>query len=109
VVLAVILGSGAAVRFLLAGDWSAFLAWAVGALFIPSLAAALGAWSSSRKLFEVVYLIWWYLGPWGGLSALDFAGASDASLASGMPPAYLAAALGLLALALAGRWRQVRG
>jgi hypothetical protein len=108
-VLAVILGGGAAMRFLLAGDWGALLAWAVGAVFIPSLAVALGAWSGSHKLFEVVYLIWWYLGPWGGLGALDFAGATDVSLASGMPLAYLTAALGLLALALAGRWRQVRG
>ena len=34
-----------------------------GAAFIPTLALAAGVWSQSSKLFEAVYLVWWYLGP----------------------------------------------
>jgi hypothetical protein len=30
------------------------LAWTAGVFFIPSLALALGVWSGSSKLFEVV-------------------------------------------------------
>ena len=36
------------------GDWRGLLAWLTGALFIPTLALALGVWSGSSKLFEIV-------------------------------------------------------
>ena len=49
----------------------------IGALFIPSLALALGIWSGSRKLFEVVYMLWWYAGPINQVDTLDFMGASS--------------------------------
>ena len=48
------------------GDWTAAGAWAVGALFIPTLALALGVWSGSGKLFEVVFLVLWYSAPCSG-------------------------------------------
>jgi hypothetical protein len=35
-----------------AGDGSGLAAWAVGALFIPTLALALGVWSGSSKLLR---------------------------------------------------------
>ena len=48
-------GSGTAVRLILADEWTGLLAWAVGALFIPSLALALGLWSRNSRFFEAVY------------------------------------------------------
>jgi hypothetical protein len=57
VLLAMITGGGVAVRLGLAGDWAGLGAWTVGALFIPTLALALGVWSGGGKLFEVVYLL----------------------------------------------------
>ncbi len=104
----VLLGGGAGLRLLLGGEWPALGAWAAGALFIPSLALALGAWSGGHKLFEVVYVLLWYLGPTHPkeMPELDFMGAADASVARGMPGVYLILALLLMGVALLGRRRQ---
>lgn len=64
--LMVLLGSGAALSLALAGSWPALLGLAVTALLIPALALALGVWSGSPRLFEIVSLICWY----GALNAL---------------------------------------
>ncbi len=105
-----LIGGGVAVRLLAAGDWSGLTGWLAGALFIPSLALALGVWSGSGRLFEVVYIVLWYIGPLQGAKApgMDFLGATDASVAAGTPERFLAAAGVLLIVALAGRWRQLR-
>jgi hypothetical protein len=99
--------SGAVLCLLLAGQWSALLALIVGAAFIPALALALGVWSRSSKLFEVVYLVLWYVGPMNGNLALDYLGATDAALASGMPLVYVLLTLLLLGSALLGSRRQL--
>jgi hypothetical protein len=102
-IVAVLAGSGVALRLVLAGDWPALLAWAVGALFIPTLALALGAWSGSGKAFEGLYATIWYIGPVNRLAALDFMGATDKAVATGVPLYYLALTVLLLGLAALGR------
>lgn len=109
VALALLTGSGAAIRFLVAGQWDSLGAWAVGALFIPTLALALGLWSGSSKLFEVLYLLLWYVGPMNQVPAMDYTGATPAGLASGMPLVFLGATALLLGAAVAGRRRQLAG
>jgi hypothetical protein len=109
VALAVLTGGGAAIRFLVAGQWDSLGAWVVGALFIPTLALALGLWSGSGKLFEVIYLVIWYIGPMNRVPTMDYAGATAAGLASGMPLVYLAVTALLLGAAVAGRRRQLAG
>ena len=104
VLVTALAGAGVAARLLIAGDGMGLLAWCVGVAFIPSLALALGVWSGDHKLFEVVYVTWWYFGPVNGLPALDFMGATGQSA----PLAYLLVTLALLGAALAGRWRQLR-
>jgi hypothetical protein len=106
-VVAMATGSGVALRLLLAGQWSALLAWAVGAAFIPALALALGVWSGSSKSFEVVYFLLWYAGPMNQVPALDYLGATDEAVATRIPLVYLALTLLLLGLAFAGRQRQI--
>jgi hypothetical protein len=92
---------------LLAGEWRGLFAGLAGALFVPALALGLGVWSRSRKPFEVVYALLWYLGPMQGLGALDFLGVSQIGSGRGMPLAYLAATAALLGAAAAGRrWRR---
>jgi hypothetical protein len=56
-----LMGAGAFLRYLLDGETVRLLAWTSGALFIPSLALALGVMTSSRKPFEVIYVTWMYL------------------------------------------------
>jgi hypothetical protein len=65
-------GAGTGIRLLVSSDWQAAAAWLAGALFIPSLALALGVWSGSSKLFEALYTVWWYVGPLHQLPSLDF-------------------------------------
>jgi hypothetical protein len=109
VALAVLTGSGAAVRLLVAGRWDSLGAWAVGALFIPTLALALGLWSRSSKLFEVLYLLLWYVGPMNQVPAMDYTGATPAGLASGMPLVFLGVTALLMGAAVVGRRRQLAG
>ncbi len=104
VLVALITGAGAAMRLLFSSNWQMLAAWAAGALFIPSLALALGVWSGSSKLFEALYTGWWYVGPLHQLPSLDFVGGTRASSSPGM---YLILAAGLLLAACLGRRRQV--
>jgi hypothetical protein len=93
-------GIAGAVVFLLNGDLPALAGWVGAVIFIPTLALALGVFSSGSRLFEVVYLIWWYIGPLQKSAGIDFT--TDA------PQVYLLAAAGLLLLSAYWRGRQVR-
>ena len=119
VLVAMLSGSGAAVNLSLSGDWGGLLAWTAGALFVPALALALGAWTGSSKPFEVVYVTWWYMavnrvapldfmGVTSGLGTLTCAGLFTVQVA-GLPWSYLGLTAVLLALAALGRWWQTRG
>ena len=82
--------------------------WLGGAAFVPALALCCGVWTAGGKLFEVLFLFLWYMGPMQRLPWLDYTGVT-------MPrPApvwlyYGVLTMALAALALAGRVRQVRG
>jgi hypothetical protein len=104
VMVAALAGSGVLLTLARVGDGAGMLAWAAGTLFIPALALALGAWSGGRKLFEVIYVVWWYSGPLNGVPGLDFMGAQQ----PGLWPVYLALTLALLILAVLSRWRHLR-
>ncbi len=105
--IAVLTGSGVAVNIARAGDAMHLLAWGTGAAFIPALALALGVWSSNRKLFEVVYMVWWYAGPVNSVPALDFMGAA-AQVDAATLAAYWVGTVLLLTLAAVGRQQQAR-
>jgi hypothetical protein len=79
VLVALVTGGGLGLRLLVAGDRNGLLAWFAGALFIPSLALALGVWSGSSKPFEALYTVWWYIGPANHVPAMDFMGTTPLS------------------------------
>ncbi len=108
VLLALATGGAAGLRLALAGDWPAAGAWAIGALFIPTLALALGVWSGTGRLFEVVYLLLWYLGPMQHVPGMDFAGTLPAAVRARTPLVFLVATALLGLAAVAGRKRQLR-
>ena len=101
-VITALMGSGAFLRFLLAGEFTSLLAWITGALFIPSLALALGVLTGNSKTFEVVYISWMYLVIQGTVP-LDFVGMTPES------PwvIYAPLAVFLLGFALLARQRQL--
>ena len=109
VVVAALLGGGVLLRLGLSGLWASTLAWCSGAVFVPSLALALGTWSGGARLFEITYAVWWYLGPLNGIGRMDFTAATVASPGLGRALAYAAAAAGLMGAAWLGRRRQIEG
>ncbi len=108
VVLALITGSGFALRLLVAGNWRGLLAWLIGAAFIPTLALALGVWSGTGKPFEILYTLLWYVGPMHATVPLDFMGSAPATALTRVPLVYLALAAGMALAAVAGRKRQLQ-
>ena len=107
VLVAVLTGSGAAANLALAGEWTRLLAWGTAALFIPTLALALGAWSGGNKLFEVVYMLWWYAGPVNRVPYLDFMGTGE-QVGIEVLLVYWIGTVILLGLAVLGRRRQAQ-
>ena len=102
--VALLTGSGAALKLLLAGDMIGLLAWFSGALFIPSFALALGVWSHSHKLFEILYVTLWYLGPMNKVYAMDYLGANS----NGNIGFFIPFSIALIIAAFIGRARQLR-
>jgi len=99
-----LMGSGAALKLLGAGDTVGLLAWFSGALFIPSFALALGVWSNSHKLFEVLYVTMWYLGPLNKVYAVDYLGANS----NGNIGFFIPLSIALIVATFIGRARQLR-
>ena len=100
VLVALFAGGGIGARLLINGDHHGFVAWFAGALFIPTLALALGVWTGGSKAFEAVYIIWWYMGPAHHIPGIDFMGTTPAS---SNPVPYLIATVFLLGAAY---WRR---
>jgi hypothetical protein len=109
VLLAALLGAGTALRLGVNGQATALFAWAVGALFIPSLALALGVWTGTSRFFEGLYTAIWYIGPLNHVPGLDFTGAGNGPLAGRFAWLYLGISALLLISAFARRARQLRG
>ena len=102
-------GAGAGVRLMLAGQSAGVAAWAAAVLFVPALALALGVWSGTSKLFEGAYTALWYIGPLNHTPGLDFTGGGNGASTLRYAGVYLLLAGVLLATAVAGRQRQLRG
>jgi len=84
---------------LLGGHWRAL----VGVLFVPALGLAAGRLSGTPRLFEIVYLVLWYVGLANRQAALDFGGVTEAPGATLL--GYSVAGAMLLAGAVAWDWR----
>ncbi len=86
------------------------LSWILSVLFIPSLALCLGVWGNTSKLFEVVYPILWYLGPFNResqLAVLDFLGIHAQASVNTSPLIFTGFVAILLILIVVGRRRQM--
>jgi hypothetical protein len=103
-IVTLLVSLGAIIRLTVDGDMTGLLALLSGAFFIPSLALASGEWSGTSKLFEILYMLIWYLGPLNKLMALDYIG----SHGNGSPEIYIPFSIALIALAFIGRTRQIR-
>ena len=103
-IVTVLTGGGAALKLWVANDGIGLLAWFSAALFIPSLALALGVWSNNSKVFEVLYLTIWYIGPMNYVYAADYIGTKgDGNIGFFIPLSII-----LIVAAFIGRARQLQ-
>ncbi len=103
-IVTLLVSFGAIIRFTVDGDTVGLLALLSGAFFIPSLALACGVWSGTSKLFEILYMLIWYLGPMNKLTELDYIG----SHGNGRPEFFIPFSIVLIVFAWIGRARQIR-
>jgi hypothetical protein len=103
-IVTLLVSIGAIIRLAAGGDTAGLLALLSGAIFIPSLALACGIWSGTSKLFEILYMLVWYLGPLNKIVALDYIG----SHGNGRPEFFIPFSIVLILFALVGRARQIR-
>ncbi len=103
-IVTLLMSIGAILRYTIDSDTVGLLALLSGALFIPSLALASGVWSGTSKLFEILYMVIWYLGPLNKVPGLDFIG----SHSNGYPQFFIPFSIALIAFAIFGRARQLR-
>jgi hypothetical protein len=103
-IVTLLMASGAVLRLAIDGDTIGVVALLSGAIFIPSLALASGVWSGSSKLFEILYILMWYLGPLNKVIGLDFIG----SHSNGSAQLFIPISVALIAFAIFGRSRQLR-
>jgi hypothetical protein len=95
------------VRVIFTGNWSYLVALLVGVLFAPSLALALGTLSGSKKLFEVTYLMIWYVGSIDHVEALDLLGTTDGAVYGEKLAVYFLLSVVMWGIAALARRRQV--
>ncbi|MEO8355522.1 MAG: ABC transporter permease subunit [Chloroflexota bacterium] len=97
-------GSGVALKLIGTGDSIGLLAWISAAFFIPSFALACGVWSSSSKVFEIIYISLWYIGPLNKVDVVDYLGAHS----NGNVLFFLPFSIALIVAAFIGRARQLQ-
>jgi len=71
------------IKGLIYGEFVYSGALLIGAIFLPSAALFFGIYSGSKKLFEVLYLMAWYVGSVDKLYAVDLLATNDLSISSG--------------------------
>lgn len=77
ILLSLLLSSGVIVRYFLMGKMLQGIGWFVGTVFIPTLALFLGTICESQRLFEAVFIVWFYLGCINNMGKLDFLGIAE--------------------------------
>jgi hypothetical protein len=107
ILIALVCGLGVGMRAVWLGDRTGLLAWLAGAIFVPSLALALGVWSGTSKFFEGLYTAVWYVGPMNHEPGFDYTGSAGGPVALHYAEIYLALSGVLICLALARRHAQV--
>lgn len=102
-----LIGAPGLVRLAMGAHWESAGGWGLAAVLVPAFALACGIWSGGAKLFEVLYLFIWYMGPMHQIAPLDYTGLT-APRSPYLWSVYLALTAGMILLAWSGRLRQLR-
>ncbi|WP_242220474.1 ABC transporter permease [Bacillus cereus group sp. BfR-BA-01380] len=107
-VIALITGSGLGIRYLVSGEIVEFLAWIVGAMFIPTFALVLGVWTGTKKSFEALFMTLMFVGILNKQKYVDFMGIVEGSIDLGMPIVFLVITFVLMIFSIYGRRKQIQ-
>jgi hypothetical protein len=90
---------GSALRFAAMSEWLLIIQLIIAISFTVSLAYFCGAFTGTKRMFEVLYPAIWYMGPIQAALYLDFFGVnSQVSWEAGTPYYFLAISIALLVL-----------
>jgi hypothetical protein len=90
---------GSALRFAAMSEWLLIIQLIIAISFTVSLAYFCGAFTGTKRMFEVLYPAIWYVGPIQAALYLDFFGVnSQVSWQAGTPYYFLAISIALLVL-----------
>ncbi|MGH4123187.1 MAG: hypothetical protein ACREV6_09710 [Clostridium sp.] len=107
VVVAVLINSGFFIKFVVTGNFSGVLCLISACVFVPAMAFALGSVTGGSKIFEVIYLLMWYMEPLNDMPYLDYIGVTKYAVNLGIPYVYGAVGILLLGVALIARKRRM--
>ena len=100
-VLLALASIGSVVRFTGSGEWLLLIQLFIAISFTVSLAYFCGAFTGTKRMFEVLYPALWYLGPIQAALYVDFFGVnSQASWQAGVPYYFVAISISLLMLTI---------
>jgi hypothetical protein len=99
--------TGVSLRAIIEGDTGHIPVYLVAVLFVPSLAFALGTLSGTSRLFEVIYLLWLFMGA-NGPQAFDFMQLQREVPSPVQAAVYLGLAVVLFLFGFALRLREMR-
>lgn len=105
--IAVASAAGMIFRAGIEGQWSYAATLTVAAFLVPTVSLAMGTLSGSRRLFEVTYLMVWYVGSIDHLTTLDLLGTIDESVYITKLAVLSLVVVGSLAIAFITRHRQL--
>jgi len=103
-VLLALASSGGIIRFMVLAEWVLFIQIVIAISFTVSMAYFCGTFTSTKRMFEVLYPTLWYIGPVQAALYVDFFGVnSQASWQAGIPYYFISLSVGLLLLTLKAR------
>lgn len=109
VLIAAVSVGGICLRAVIEGQWTYAVSLLVAAFLVPTVSLAMGVLSGSKKLFEVSYLMIWYVGSIDRVGALDLLGVTDETITATKFAVLTAIAVGALSAAFIARKRQIDG
>ncbi|AFK20850.1 hypothetical protein HFX_5013 (plasmid) [Haloferax mediterranei ATCC 33500] len=104
--IAVLVGSSIGLTPLLTST-PVLLGYVAAILFVPSLALSAGIWSGKSELFEVLYLVIWFVGPANGIKPLVFTATTATALSTVIVIVYICLGLCLFVASFVHRSRQM--
>lgn len=107
VAVGLLTGGAYGLRLLLSGDPLGAATWLAGIAFVPALALACGVLTGNARLFEGLYMAFWYVAALNHVPEMDYTGAMAAKTGPVVAAMFAALTAALLAVAWAARKRQL--